>query len=328
MSLDIDNKIYRNMQEQVAHNASNIQKIKEYLDGIQFEDKLVVIDAISGNISDEELAILMKPLAFISYNNGVYIKASESSTEIVFKLCGISASEVGSAYFNLGGEKVVVNKSTKAYVVQSDPIITTYSKSQIDSIIANINALKANVSDVYTKAQSESALALKANLAGADFTGAVTAPTLAQSVANYEIALHFYEPTDLTINQIYSKLKIVNGIIHIVVCFEVKNNSGAPKSFQSIYADFSNLPENVRKLIYDIDGKTLDENPTVQNTKIQIRTAMGVVNSRTSTSNSNLYLKVLRYNKQIGVDITTPSSITLNNEESRIIQGYTALIAI
>ena len=175
MSLDIDNKIYRNMQEQVAHNASNIQKIKEYLDGIQFEDKLVVIDATSGNISDEELAILMQSLAFISYNNGVYIKYSESLTEIVFKLCGISALEVGSAYFNIGGEKVVVTKSTKAYEVQSDPIIATYSKSQIDSIVANIMALKADKSELNEKA----------NLSGAAFTGAITSPSIIENMSGY-----------------------------------------------------------------------------------------------------------------------------------------------
>lgn len=231
MSLDIDNKIYRNMQEQVAHNASNIQKIKEYLDGIQFEDKLVVIDTTSGNISDEELAILMKSLAFISYNNGVYIKASESSTEIVFKLCGISASEVGSAYFNLGGEKVVVTKSTKAYVVQSDPIITTYSKSQLDSIIANLMALKADKSELNGKA----------NLSGAAFTGPVSGPSIVENMSGYS----FVASDSSQVNEIIYAGVVKNGnkITFVTfVRFTSDLNSFAVGSF--------NIPESIGNKIF------------------------------------------------------------------------------
>lgn len=175
MSLDIDNKVYRNMQEQVCANARNIVKIKEYLDGIQVEDKLVVIDASSGTISDKELEILMQSLAFISYNNGVYIKVFESTTEIVFKLCNISAAEVGSAYFNIGGSKIVIIKSTKAYEVQNDAIITVYSKAQIDSIIANIMALKADKSELNEKA----------DLSGATFTGTISGPNITEINSGY-----------------------------------------------------------------------------------------------------------------------------------------------
>lgn len=160
--LNIGKKKYRNLQEQVGYNTEEIEKIKDLIDGIVIDDKLVVIDSASGSLSEAQMEVLDGPLAFISYNEKVYLKTSESATELVFKAIDIKAKEIGSAYFNVGGSKVVITIATKVYAVSDDLIITSYSKDQIDSIINNIMAL----------------LNGKASLSGATFSGPVDIPTL------------------------------------------------------------------------------------------------------------------------------------------------------
>ena len=173
--LNIGDKKYRNLQEQVGYNTECIKKLAEAIDGITIEDKLVVIETDSGTFTDEELVILSGPLAFISNGSRVWMKDSETLVQFVYKAIDIVATEVGGTYFNVGGSKIVVNRETGAYNTSSDTIITTYNKTQIDSLLA----LKANSSDVYTKAQTynqtqvDNLLALKANLSGANFTGNV-----------------------------------------------------------------------------------------------------------------------------------------------------------
>ena len=177
--LSIGNKKYRNLQEQVAYNTECIKKLDEYLDGITVEDKLVVISSDSGTFTDEELVILSGPLAFISNGDKVWIKVSETDSQFVYKAIDIEASEVGSAYFNIGGTKIVVDRESGAFNTSSDTIITIYSKSQIDSIVANIMAVKADKSEV------TSDLALKANIAGQAFSGGITAPSIIEDMEGY-----------------------------------------------------------------------------------------------------------------------------------------------
>lgn len=160
--LVIDNKKYRNMQEQVAYNAEEIERINKYLDGIDLKDKLIIIDSTSGELSDDDMLIAQSPLAFISNGSTVYIKASEDQDEILFRACDIVATEVSNAYFNVGGSKIVVTKLTKEFALSSDAIITTYSKSQIDSILSGY-----------------------APLSGANFIGPVTSPSIIENMNGY-----------------------------------------------------------------------------------------------------------------------------------------------
>lgn len=182
--LSIGNKKYRNLQEQVGYNTECIKKLGEYLDGIRVEDKLVVIESDSGTFTGEELVVLGGPLAFISNEDKVWIKVSETDSQFVYKAIDIEASEIGNAYFNVGGSKIVVNRGDGSYNTSSDTIITTYSKSQVDSIIANINAIKADKAE----------LTLKANVSGQAFTGAITAPSIIEDMSGYS----FYTEGNLT----------------------------------------------------------------------------------------------------------------------------------
>lgn len=160
--LNIGNKKYRNLQEQVAYNTECIQELAEAIDGITLEDKLVIIANDSGTFTDEEMTVLNGPLAFISDGSKVWLKQSETPTEFVFKAIDIVATEQGGTHYNVGGSKIVVTRATRAYTTSDDVIITTYSKSQIDSL-----------------------LALKADLSGANFTGAITGPSIIEDMIGY-----------------------------------------------------------------------------------------------------------------------------------------------
>ena len=177
--LSIGNKKYRNLQEQVGYNTECIKKLDEYLDGIRVEDKLVVIESDSGTLTNEELVVLSGPLAFISNGSRVWMKDSETLVEFVYKAIDIKADEVGSVYYNIGGSKIVVNRETGAYNTSFDTIVTTYNKDQIDSIVANVMATKAD------KSELSSGLALKADVAGQAFTGPITAPSIIQDTRGF-----------------------------------------------------------------------------------------------------------------------------------------------
>ena len=160
--LSIGNKKYRNLQEQVGYNTECIQELAKAIDGITLEDKLVIIANDSGTFTDEEMTVLNGPLAFISDGSKVWLKQSETVSEFVFKAIDIVATEVGGTHYNVGGSKIVVTRATRAYATSDDVIIVTYNKSQMNSLFA-----------------------LKADLSGANFTGAITAPSIIENMSGY-----------------------------------------------------------------------------------------------------------------------------------------------
>lgn len=247
--LSIGNKKYRNLQEQVGYNTECIKKIDEYLDGIAVSDKLVVIDSDSGTFTNEELAIIGGPLAFISNGSKVWVKEDETSGEFIFKAVDIKANTTGEPYFNIGGSKIVINKGTGDYNVSTDTIIVTYSKSQVDSFIENLASLKADKAE----------LALKANIAGQDFTGAVTAPTLHQTQANLSQSFNFTAiSSDVSVTNIYNRCEVINNILYLIANIKLKNVSGGSLQVgggwgRSPFISFL-LPSSLAMKIVDIDN--------------------------------------------------------------------------
>lgn len=176
--LSIGNKKYRNLQEQVGYNTECIQELAKAIDGITLEDKLVIIANDSGTFTDEEMTVLNGPLAFISDGSKVWLKQSETPTEFVFKAIDIVATEQGGTHYNVGGSKIVVTRATRAYVTSDDVIITTYSKNQIDTL-----------------------LSAKASLSGANFIGAITSPSIIETMSGYSFTKA--TPTNVTLSYIY-----------------------------------------------------------------------------------------------------------------------------
>lgn len=258
--LNIGNKVYRNMQEQVAYNSECIQAIKDYLDGLEYSDSLIVLTSSSGSLTAEEMAVAEKKVAFIYLNGELYVKSEDViPSSYIFRQVKLKATEVGSAYYEIGGSKIVVTIGTATYAQSDEAVITVYNKSQIDSIVANIMAVKANVADVYTKTAVDLLLAGKANLSGADFTGAVTAPTFEQTSPNYTTSFNFISGTaDIQITNAYNRLIVVNGVLYAIANIKMKNISGATKNIGGAWGGTPyvsvSLSPNIASKIYDIDG--------------------------------------------------------------------------
>lgn len=174
MSLDIDNKVYRNMQEQVAHNASNIQKIKDFLDGLDVEDTVIVLESLS-SLNSKQMKVAEQPLAFIIYDGAIYLKAKEDANYFYFER--MMKMELATV-ITLSSAVITVTKLNGATGITVSSV-NVYSKVQIDTSLG----LKADIS--YVDTQLASGLAAKANLSGASFTGPITAPSIIEDMVGY-----------------------------------------------------------------------------------------------------------------------------------------------
>ena len=258
--LNIGNKVYRNMQEQVAYNSECIQKIKEYLDGLEYSDSLIVLTSSSGSLTAEEMAVAEKKVAFIYLNGELYVKSEDVvPSSYIFRQVKLKATEVGSAYYEIGGSKIVVTIGTATYAQSDEVVITVYSKSQVDSIVANIMAIKANVADVYTKTAVDLLLAGKADLSGANFTGDVTAPTLEQANANATLDTTITPPTGCVVDSnSFAAMKVVNGVLYVIFEARISNNTGASVTDNVSYTT-TNIPVKYSSKIFRKDGTKVSE---------------------------------------------------------------------
>lgn len=228
--LSIGTKKYRNLQEQVGYNTECIKKLDEYLDGITLQDKLVIIANDSGTFTEKELETLSMPLAFIANASKVWMKENETVSELVYKAIDVVATEIGSAYFKIGGSKIVIDKATRAFAISDNDIILTYSKDQIDVLLAS----KADASAL------TAGLALKANVAGQAFTGAITAPSIIETMSGYS----FLEgtPSNITLGTIYAGACKNGNKLTLVWASNIKRTS-AIGSFKQL-ASFT-LPNDI-----------------------------------------------------------------------------------
>lgn len=173
--LVIGNKKYRNLQEQVGWNTEQIDKIFEFLDGINVSDNVVVVLDITTPLTAEELEIVNREVAFIVYNGELYFKRNQDSSYIYFD---IIFQVTSGTVITLTSSEISVTKSNGALgITNSTDYI--YSKTQVDSL------LSAKADSSYVSAQ----LALKANLAGANFTGAITAPSIIENMSGYSASI-------------------------------------------------------------------------------------------------------------------------------------------
>lgn len=278
--LSIGNKKYRNIQEQVGYNTECIKKLDEYLDGIRVEDKLVVIESDSGTFTNEELVVLSGPLAFISNGSRVWMKDSETLVEFVYKAIDIKADEVRNAYFNIGGSKIVVNRETGAYNTSFDSIVTTYNKDQIDSIVANIMAIKAD------KSELASGLALKANVAGQVFTGEISGPSILELMSGYSFTK---VSGKVTLN--YAGVTKTGNKITFVVSGKYESDT-ATSTYTTIQVGRFDIPASIGAKLYNNSLSYLDN-----------RMAL-VFTSLYSTKNL-IFLVQKNNNAQIEFQITT-----------------------
>ena len=164
-------KVCRSLPEQVAANMNNIQDILNILDGLNIQDNVVAVGDISQILTADELEIVERPVAFILYNNNIYIKKNESGGMAYFD---IIFTIVATTVISFNSSEIEVNLSNGALGI-TNATVSTYSATDIDTAL---NA-KADLTYVNTE------LAKKANLAGANFTGAITAPSIIEDMSGY-----------------------------------------------------------------------------------------------------------------------------------------------
>lgn len=186
--LVIGNKKYRNLQEQVGWNTEQIDKIFEFLDGINVSDNVVVVGDISTPLTTEELEIVNREVAFIVYNGELYFKRNQDSSYIYFDIIFLVTSGI---VITLTSSEIAVTKSNGALGI-TNSTDHVYSKTEVDSL------LSAKADLTYLNLQ----LALKADLSGANFTGNITAPSIIENMTGYS----FLKTTsaDLTITYSYA----------------------------------------------------------------------------------------------------------------------------
>lgn len=193
--LEIGNKKFRNLQEQVGYNTEQIDYILSVLDGLNIQDNAVVIDDISEPLTTDELNIVNKEVAFLIYNNQLFIKKNQDSVTAYFD---IVFSISGTTVISFATKEIEVTLSNGGLNLVSASF-STYSKSELDTLLS----AKASVSYVDT------ALLLKADLSGANFTGAITAPSIIENMSGYS----------------YTALTKTNVTMENIFCGAVKNGN-------------------------------------------------------------------------------------------------------
>lgn len=139
--VNIGGKIYRNLQEQVGYNSEQIKKIFSILDGIDYEDHVVVIEDISTPLTEEEMAIVAEPVAFLVYQDKLYFKDSTDADNIYFSAV-MNVNETTVVTFN--SFKISVEITSGALEVINDDY-EVYSSEQTDEKLAVLEDLIAGL---------------------------------------------------------------------------------------------------------------------------------------------------------------------------------------
>ncbi len=167
--IEINGKIYRNIQEQVEKNKDDIEDLntnkadrsttytKQEVDAIA-DSKVskedfgyIYLDAASGTLTDEQFAECLKEYCVIDYqtNENVisrYYKLSQSDYPIIssgtisFNRCWFGSTESrtdgqGRAYRRVQQFVISVNRYTKEYHVSTEGLYDIYNKSNIDTLL-------------------------------------------------------------------------------------------------------------------------------------------------------------------------------------------------
>lgn len=237
----IDGKAHRNMPEQVAKNQEDIKKIFQILDGLNIQDNVVVIDDITVPLTLTELEIINREVAFLVYNDQLFIKKNQDASTAYFDVV-----------FSISGSSVITFTAKEIQVTLSNGglnLITStfysYSKDEMDTLLG----AKASISYVDT------ALLAKANLNGANFTGAITAPSIIENMSGYSFTKKSSD-TDKTLTYLYAGVcKNGNKVTFVVF---VKVTRLQTITVNSIPLGTFSIPSSVADKLYPYQGNWLN----------------------------------------------------------------------
>lgn len=145
--LNIGKKKYRNLQEQVGYNTKQIDNIFSILDGIDYEDHVVVIEDITQPLNREELNIINEPVAFLVYEDKLYFKKSSDSSKVYFSaVIDISGNDI----ISIDEYEISVN-STDGVMAQLTKNTEIYSKNKSDEEAVHIQNLIESIGNASPK---------------------------------------------------------------------------------------------------------------------------------------------------------------------------------
>lgn len=274
----INGQARRNLQEQVGYNAEQIDKIWEFLDGLNVSDNVILLASGSGTLTAEELEIVKREVSFIIYNNNLYIKTSKSASTLTFKQVALNVSDQGT-YNILQSFKIEVTLSNGAYAYASNTILSLYNKSEMDTLLGN----KADTSYVNTE------LAKKANLTGANFSGAITSPSIIENMSGYSTSI---STADLAWTPIYAgACKNGNKITFVVFGSFTKDSSTRNTANVCILT----IPDAVGNKLYpyEVDSYNVLEHKKIYATSNSALSSIGeIVSALIKANNYTLYLRL------------------------------------
>lgn len=237
MSLDIDNKVYRNIQEQVAYNSTNIKKIADYIDGLDVQDSVIVLESLSP-LNSEQMKVAEQPLAFIVYDEAVYLKTKEDAAYYYFEK--MLKMELGT-YVTLSSAVIQVTKLNGATGITASSVVT-YAKGQIDTLLAG-KVDTATLASYSTLSYVNTELAKKADLTGASFSGPITSPSIIQTMTGFEFSEQVNE--NVTITLAYASISQNGNKITMVIAGSFTSTAGKTRinigSFKVPNAVYNNL---------------------------------------------------------------------------------------
>lgn len=201
------------MPQQVQKNKDDIAEIKKVIDGLDSLDNVVIVPDISHIMTAEELKSVKQPVCFIIYNDHLYIKKKEESGNAYFD---IVFSIVATTVISFQSSEIEINLSNGAIGI-TNSTVSTYSNSKIDELLS----LKASITYVDVNF---------ASLAGANFTGNITAPSIIENMIGYSFTPN--SATDITITINYAGVVKNGNKVTFALAFDItKTGAGAPNSF-------------------------------------------------------------------------------------------------
>ena len=138
--LNIGKKKYRNLQEQVGYNTKEIEKLFSILDGIDYEDHVVVIQDISIPLTEEEMLIVLEPVSFLVYEDKLYFKDHSDTDKLYFSaVMKINETDV----ITITSQGISVSLLTGQLEILEDTS-TVYSTEETDNKIMDLeNAIES-----------------------------------------------------------------------------------------------------------------------------------------------------------------------------------------
>ena len=161
-------KISRTLAEQVGFNSAKIAEIIKFLNESGLKDLVINLESDSGTLSTDQYAIAELSPSYMVYDGGVFYKVFEDSDYIDYFLL-MERVDTSNSDLDVSHFRIRVERDSRNYALETVNIFTSYNKSQIDSIVSTLN----------------SSISAKAALAGAAFTGAITAPSIIEDMTGY-----------------------------------------------------------------------------------------------------------------------------------------------